>query len=174
MRLIDSSSHTSHDERKELLTVLREFSDIFPLDLPSKLPPKRTVDHDIDLIPGSSPPSRPPYRLSKPLLDELQVQITSLLDKGFIEHSKSPYGAPVFFIKKADGTFRLVCDWRELNKITVKNEACLPNIDDLFDTIQGSISLSWTYALVTTRFVLGRKMFTRLRSTRLWAIFNLR
>ena len=109
--IIDSSSHSSHDERKELL---------------------------IDLIPGSSPPSRPPYRLSKPLLDELQVQLTSLLDKGFIEHSKSPYGAPVFFIKKADGTFRLVCDWRELNKITVKNEACLPNIDDLFDTIQGS------------------------------------
>ena len=134
--IIDSSSHSSHDERKELLTVLREFSDVFPSDLPSKLPPKRTVDHDIDLIPGSSP-SRPPYRLSKPLLDELQVQITSLLDKGFIEHSKSPYGAPVFFIKKADGTFRLVCDWRELNKITVKNEACLPNIDDLFDTIQG-------------------------------------
>ena len=86
--IIDSSSNSSHDERTELLTVLREFSDVFPSDLPSKLPPKRTVDHDIDLIPGSSPPSRPPYRLSKPLLDELQVQITSLLDKGFIEHSE--------------------------------------------------------------------------------------
>ena len=85
--IIDSTSRSSHDERKELLTVLREFSDVFPSDLPSKLPPKRTVDHDIDLIPGSSPPSRPPYRLSKPLLDELQVQITSLLDKGFIEQA---------------------------------------------------------------------------------------
>ena len=116
----------------------RSFSDVFPSDLPSKLPPKRTVNHGIDLIPGSSPPSWPPYRLSKPLLDELEVQIKSLLGKGFIDYSKSPYGAPVFFVKKSDGTFRLVCDWRELNKITIKNEACLPNINDLFDTIKGS------------------------------------
>ena len=59
--------------------------------------------------------------------------------KSLIEPSRSPYGAPFFFfIKKSDGSFRLVCDWRELNKITVKNEACLPNIDDIFDTIQGS------------------------------------
>lgn len=137
-QIVDSTSDSSLDERKELLSLLREFSDIFPSDLPSKLPPKRTVNHDIDLSPGSSPPSRPPYRLSKPLMDELQAQLTSLLDKGFIEHSKSPFGAPVFFVKKSDGSFRLVCDWRELNKITIKNEACLPNIDDLFDTIQGS------------------------------------
>ena len=72
------------------------------------------------------------------MLSELQVQLTALLDKGFIEPSKSPFGAPVFFVKKADGTFRLVCDWRELNRITIKNEACLPNMNDLFDTIQGS------------------------------------
>ena len=71
-------------------------------------------------------------------MDELQCQLEVLLDKGLIEPSRSSYGAPVFFIKKSDGSFRLVCDWRELNKITVKNEACLPNIDDIFDTIQGS------------------------------------
>ena len=128
---VDSTSDSSPEERQKLLTLLQEFSDVFPSDLPSKLPPKRTVNHDIDLIPGLSPPSRPPYRLSKPLLDELEVQIKSLLDKGFIDYSKSPYGAPVFFVKKSDGTFRLVCDWRELNKITIKNEACLPNINDL-------------------------------------------
>ena len=135
---IDSTSDSSPEEQQKLLTLLQEFSDVLPSDLPSKLPPKRTVNHDIDLIPGSSTPSRPPYRLSKPLLDELEVQIKSLLDKGFIDYSKSPYGSPVFFVKKSDGTFRLVCDWRELNKITIKNEACLPNINDLFDTIQGS------------------------------------
>ena len=70
-------------------------------------------------------------------MDELQKQITILLGRGFIciEPSKSPFGAPVFFVKKADGRLRLVCDWRELNRITNKNEACLPNMDDLFDSI---------------------------------------
>ena len=70
-------------------------------------------------------------------MDELQRQITALLEKCFIEPSKSPFGAPVFFVKKADGSIRLVCDWRQLNKITIDNEACLPDMDDLFDTVQG-------------------------------------
>ena len=71
-------------------------------------------------------------------MDELQKQITEMLKRGFIEPSKSPYGAPVFFVKKSDGSLRMVCDWRQLNRITIKNKACLPNIDDLFDTVQGS------------------------------------
>ena len=83
------------------------------------------------------PPSRPFYRLSKPEMDELQQQLSTLLQRGFIEPSKSPYGAPVFFVKKKDGSLRLVCDWRQLNRITINNEACLPNMDDLFDTVQG-------------------------------------
>ena len=87
---------------------------------------------------GAVPPSRAAYRLPKPEMDELQAQLTELLRKGFIEPSKSPYGAPVFFVKKSDGSLRMVCDWRNLNRITIKNKACLPNIDDLFDTIQGS------------------------------------
>ena len=86
---------------------------------------KLPARHDIDLEPGAAPPSRPPYRLSKPEMDELQRQITALLEKGFIEPSKFPFGAPVFFfVKKADGSLRLVCDWRQLNKITIHNEAC--------------------------------------------------
>ena len=83
------------------------------------------------------PSSRPFYTLSRPELDELQKQISILLERGFIEPSKSPYGAPVGFVKKKDGSLRLVCDWRQLNKITVNNEACLPNMDDLFDTVHG-------------------------------------
>ena len=66
------------------------------------------------------------------------VNLEMLLEKGLIAPSRSPYGGPVFFIKKSDRSFRLVCDWRELNKITVKNEACLPNIEDICDTIQGN------------------------------------
>ena len=71
-------------------------------------------------------------------MDELQVQPAELLRRGFIEPSKSPYGAPVFFVKRANGSLRMVCDWRDLNRITIKNQACLPNIDDLFDAVHGS------------------------------------
>ena len=73
-------------------------------------------------------------------MDELKRQFEQLLVKveGFVVPSKSPFGAPVFFVKQADGSLRMVCDWRDLNKIAIKNKACLPNIDDLFDTMQGS------------------------------------
>ena len=134
---IDSRSDLDDQQRKQLAALLEEFGDVVPKELPARLPPRRDVNHDIDQEPGTAPPSRPPYRLSKPEMDELQRQITALLEKGFIEPSKSPFGAPVFFVKKADGSLRLVCDWRELNKITIDNEACLPNMDDLFDTVQG-------------------------------------
>ena len=135
--LIDSDSDISSGQRTKLIDLLDEFSDVIPRSLPSRLPPLRKVNHDIDLEEGSVPPSRPFYRLSRPELDELHKQISILLKRGFIEPSKSPYGAPVFFVKKKDGSLHLVCDWRQLNKITVNNEACLPNMDDLFDTVQG-------------------------------------
>ena len=127
------------DELRQLLQI---HADTIPSSLPDDLPPIRDINHEIDLIPGCTPPSRPAYRLSQPEMDELSKQINSLIEKGFIEPSKSPFGAPVFFVKKADGSLRLVCDWRELNRITVKNKACLPNVDDLFDAVQGSAYFS--------------------------------
>ena len=136
--MIDPSLNVDTTQRQTLVDLLADFHNIFPKELPAKLPPRRTVEHDIDLELGATPPSRPPYRLSKPEMDELQKQISALLLRGLIEPSKSPYGAPVFFVKKADGSLRLVCDWRELNRITIKKEACLPNMDDLFDAVQGS------------------------------------
>ena len=128
---IDSRSDLDDQQRKQLAALLEEFDDVVPKEPPARLPPRRDVNHNIDLEPGAAPPSRPPYRLSKPEMDELQRQITALLEKGFSEPSKSPFGAPVFFVKKADGSLRLVCDWRQLNKITIDNEACLPNMDNL-------------------------------------------
>ena len=122
----------------DLQKLLDHHKEIFPDELPCQLPPKRSVEHEIKVEAESKPPSRPAYRLSKPEMDELQKQITEMLKRGFIEPSKSPYGAPVFFVKKSDGSLRMVCDWRQLNRITIKNKACLPNIDDLFDTVQGS------------------------------------
>ena len=118
-------------------SLLEQFSDIFPDALPAQLPPRRFMDYDIKIEEGSTPHSRPAYRLSKPGMEELQSQLGKLVQKGFIELSKSPCGAPAIFVKKADGSLRMVCDWRLLNRITTKL-VCLPNIDDLFDTVQGS------------------------------------
>ena len=130
-------------ERKEQVKDLFEnFKDCFPDHLPARLPPLRAVNYEIDLDPGSSPPSCPAYRMSKPEIEELERQLGELLKNEFIQPSKSPYGAPVFFIKKKDGSLPLVCDWRQLNKITIKNKVCLPNVEDLFDVGQGSTFFS--------------------------------
>nr|GEW05245.1 putative reverse transcriptase domain-containing protein [Tanacetum cinerariifolium] len=93
---------------------------------------------DIDLILGAAPVARAPYRLAPFEMKELSEQLQELSDKGFIRPSSSPWGAPIFFVKKNDGSFRMCIDYRELNKLTVKNRYPLPRIDDLFDQLQGS------------------------------------
>jgi len=118
--------------------IVNEFKDVFPDDLPSELPPRRDVDHRIELEPGQQPPSRPTYRMSQPELDELNRQLTELMSKGHIQESKSPYGAPVLFVKKKDGTMRMCVDYRALNKITIKNKYPLPRIDELLDRLLGA------------------------------------
>ncbi|GJW41652.1 putative reverse transcriptase domain-containing protein [Tanacetum coccineum] len=102
------------------------------------LPPPRQVEFRIDLVPGATPVARAPYRLAPSEMKELSVQLQELLEKGFIRPSSSPWGAPVLFVKKKDGSFRMCIDYRELNKLTVKNRYPLPRIDDLFDQLQGS------------------------------------
>ncbi|GKA57038.1 putative reverse transcriptase domain-containing protein [Tanacetum coccineum] len=102
------------------------------------LPLTRQVEFQIDLIPGAAPVARAPYRLAPSKMKELSEQLKELSDKGFIRPNFSPWGAPVLFIKKKDGSFRMCIDYRELNKLTVKNHDPLPRIDDLFDQLQGS------------------------------------
>ena len=114
-----------------------DFPDVFPEDLPG-VPPPRQVEFRIDLIPGATPVARAPYRLAPAEMQELSSQLNELLSKGFIRPSFSPWGAPVLFVKKKDGSFRMCIDYRELNKLTVKNRYPLPRIDDLFDQLQGS------------------------------------
>ncbi|GKE47432.1 putative reverse transcriptase domain-containing protein, partial [Tanacetum coccineum] len=92
----------------------------------------------IDLIPGAAPVARTPYRLAPSEMKELSEQLRELFDKGFIRPSSSPWGAPVLFVKKKDGTFKMFINYRELNKLTVKNRYPLSRIDDLFDQLQGS------------------------------------
>ncbi|GJR48703.1 putative reverse transcriptase domain-containing protein [Tanacetum coccineum] len=119
------------------ISVVRDFVDVFPEDL-SGLPPQRQVEFRIDLVPGATPVAKSPYRLAPSEMQELSGQLQELQDKGFIRPSHSPWGAPVLFVKKKDGSFRMCIDYRELNKLTVKNRYPLPRIDDLFDQLQGS------------------------------------
>ena len=123
--------------KPEDVPVVQEYLEVFPEDLPG-LPPSREIEFVIDLVPGTAPISKVPYRMSPTELKELKVQLQELLDKGFIRPSFSPWGAPVLLVKKKDGSFRLCIDYRELNKVTVKNKYPLPRIDDLFDQLRGA------------------------------------
>ncbi|GJS60558.1 putative nucleotidyltransferase, ribonuclease H [Tanacetum coccineum] len=126
----------SKEKRLEDVPVVQEFPEVFPEDLPG-IPPTRQVEFRIDLVPGATPVARAPYRLAPSEMKELAEQLQELTDKGFIRPSSSPWGAPVLFVKKKDGSFRMCIDYRELNKLTVKNRYPLPRIDDLFYQLQG-------------------------------------
>ena len=125
------------DMRLEDIPVVREFPDVFPDDLPG-LPPDREIDFQIELAPGTEPISRAPYRMAPAELKEHKVLIEEMVNKGFVRPSTSPWGAPVLFVKKKDGGMRLCIDYRELNKVTIRNQCPLPRIDDLFDQLQGA------------------------------------
>ena len=118
--------------------LLNEFSDIFPKELPAGLPPQRQLDHRIELVPGAEPPHRAPYRMSPQGLDELKKQLKDLTEKGYIQPSVSPFGAPVLFVPKKDGGVRMCVDYRALNRVTVHNRYPLPRIEDLLDRLQGA------------------------------------
>ena len=119
--------------RLEDIPIVKEFPD----DI-SGLPPDREVEFTIDLIPGTEPIYIPPYRMSPAELRELKAQLEELFSKGFIRPSISPWGAPVLFVKKKDGSLRLCIDYRQLNRVTIRNQYPLPRIDELFDQLQGS------------------------------------
>ncbi|GKF96520.1 hypothetical protein Tco_0289255, partial [Tanacetum coccineum] len=125
------------DKKQEEIVVVRDFLEVFPDDL-TGLPPIREIEFRIELIPEETPVVKSPYRLVPSEFEELSGQLKELQDKGFIRPSSWPWGAPVLFVKKNDSSFRMCIDYRELNKLTVKNHYPLPRIDDLFDQLQGS------------------------------------
>ena len=106
--------------RLEDIPIVQEFPDVFPDDI-SGLPPDREVQFTINLIPGNEPISIPPYRMAHAELRELKAQLEELLSKGFIRPSISPWGAPVLFVKKKYGSLRLCIDYRQLNRVTIRN-----------------------------------------------------
>ena len=123
--------------RLEDIPIVKEFPDGFPDDI-SGLPPDKAIESVIELIPWIEPISIPPYRMAPKELKELKAQLEELLNKGFIRPSTSPWGAPVLFVKKKDGSLRLCIDYRQLKRATIRNQYPLPRIDELFDQLQGS------------------------------------
>jgi hypothetical protein len=114
--------------------VVNEFSDVFLEELPG-MPPDRDIEFVIELKPGTAPIYKTPFRMTTLELAELKEHIRGLLEKGFIRPSSSPWGAPVIFVPKKDGTQSLCVDYRALNEVTVKNKYPLPRIDDMFDQL---------------------------------------
>ncbi|GJU72375.1 putative reverse transcriptase domain-containing protein [Tanacetum coccineum] len=133
---IKETGDKSKKKQLQDVPIVKNFPEVFPEDL-SGLPHTRQVEFHIDLVHGAAPVARAPYRLSPSEMKELADQLQELSYKGFIRCS-SPWGAPVLFVKKKDGSLRMCIDYRELNKLTVKNRYPLPRIDDLFDQLQGS------------------------------------
>ena len=124
----------------ESVPVVREFPNVFSPEY--EMPPDREIEFSIDLLPGTTPISKAPYRMAPAELKELKAQLQELLDRGFIRPSVSPWGAPVLFVRKKDGSLRLCIDYRQLNQVTIKNKYPLPHIDDLFDQLQGATVFS--------------------------------
>ncbi|MCO5605121.1 hypothetical protein L7F22_059301 [Adiantum nelumboides] len=116
---------------------LKEYADVFPEDL-TNLPPYREVDHEIETIPGCEPVSKRPYKMSLPEAIELKEQLKQLIEQGFIRPSTSPWGAPILFQKKKDGSLRLCINYRGLNQVSIKNKYPIPRIDELLDRLHGS------------------------------------
>ncbi|GJX94872.1 putative reverse transcriptase domain-containing protein [Tanacetum coccineum] len=137
--LVVKGDHEKELSKKQLqdVPVIHNFPEVFPDDLQG-LPPPQKVEFKIELVPGAAPVARVPYRLAPSELKELSDQLKELLEKGFIRPSSSLWGAPVLFVKKKDGSFRMCIDYRMLNKLTVKNRYPLPRINDMFDQLQGS------------------------------------
>ena len=124
--------------RASLRGILEDYRDIFPSKLPYGPPPKRQLDHEIETVPGEAPPHKSPYRLSSTEMEELRRQVELLLEQGWIRPSSSPYGAPVLFVPKKDGKWRMCIDYRALNKITIKNRYPLPKVEELMDRLHGA------------------------------------
>ncbi|KAA3480738.1 DNA/RNA polymerases superfamily protein [Gossypium australe] len=124
------------ESKIQSVPVVCEFPDVFLEELPG-LPPVREVEFSIDIVPGTTLISIAPYRMAPTKIKELKEQLQELIDRAFARPSFSPWGAPVLFVKKKDGSLRLCIDYRQFNKVTIKNKYPLPRIDDLFGQLKG-------------------------------------
>ena len=117
--------------------MVKDYPDVFPEELLG-MPPDRDIEFLIELLPGTGPISKRPYRMPAKDLEEIKKQIKELLDKCYIRPSSSPWGSPVLLVEKKDGSLRMVVDYRGWNEVTIKNKYPLPMINDLCDQLQGA------------------------------------
>ncbi|KAH9744280.1 Endonuclease [Citrus sinensis] len=125
-----------------IVTLLQDFDDVFPNEVPNGLPPIRGIEHQIDFVPRATIPNRPAYRSNPEETKELQRQVEELLAKGYVKESMSPCAVPVLLVPKKDGTWRMCVDCRAINKITVKYRHPIPRLDDMLDELHGSCVFS--------------------------------
>jgi hypothetical protein len=123
------------------IRIVSEYPDVFPEELPG-MPPDYEIEFVIELVLGTAPIFKRSYRMAANQLAKLKEQLQKLLDKGYIRPSASPWGAPVIFVPKKDGTQRMCVDYNSLNEVTIKNKYPLPRIDDLFDQLKGACVFS--------------------------------
>jgi hypothetical protein len=140
-------SYLNLDETNQSLpslavSLLQEFEDVFPEEMPNALPPIRGIEHQIDFVPGAAIPNRPAYRSNPEETKELQRQVEDLMSKGYVRESMSPCVVPVLLVPKKDGTWRMCVDCRAINNITVKYRHPIPRLDDMLDELHGSCIFS--------------------------------
>jgi hypothetical protein len=121
-----------------VVSLLQEYEDVFPNDVPDGLPPLRGIEHQIDFVLGATIPNRPAYRSNPDETKELQRQVEELMAKGHVRESMSPCAVPVLLVPKKDGTWRMCVDCRAMNNITVKYRHLIPRLDDMLDELHGS------------------------------------
>ncbi|XP_027120880.2 uncharacterized protein [Coffea arabica] len=117
--------------------LLQEFEDVF--QTPSSLPPSRSVDHAIHLKPDAQPFKLKPYRYPHCHKEEIEKQVTEMLQKGIVKYNNSPFASPILLVKKKEGTWRFCVDYRSLNELTIKDRFPIPNVDELLDELAGSV-----------------------------------
>jgi len=122
--------------------LLKDFHYIFSKEGPSGLPPFRGIEHQIDLVLGTSLPNRPTYRTNLEETKEIESHVQDLLDKGWVQKSLSPCVVPVLLVPKKDGKWKMCCDCRAINNITIKYKHPIPRLDDMFDELHGSTIFS--------------------------------
>jgi hypothetical protein len=145
--LVYKESYLNLDETNQSLpsldvSLLQEFEDVFPEEMPNELPPIRGIEHQIDFVPRDAIPNQPAYRSNPEEIKELQRQVEDLMSKGYVRESMSPCAVPVLLVPKKDGTWRMCVDCRAVNNITVKYRHPIPRLDDMLDELQGSCIFS--------------------------------